>query len=102
MTKFSTRLSSKQDELPELTGGAYNFIRKFAGITWLQLAAIEGLRSRAICNRKNLSRVKPTQVFYLYRGIFTKFGNSVFFWRGLDEHNKAILKARPDYLQNNY
>jgi hypothetical protein len=98
MSKFKIQYPEKSDILPELSGQCYNFIRKFAGITWIQLASIENLKSRGINNRKNKPRVKPTEVFYLYKGIFAKFGDATFFWRGIEEYNRIYYRS----LQQNH
>lgn len=91
MKKFNTKMTPKSEDLPELSGEAYAYIRGFADITWLQLAAIENLRSDNIRARKYLDVVKPVKVIYLFEAICHKLGDGRMFWKGLDEFRKSLV-----------
>ena len=88
MDRKTTKFVPDSTNLPDLTGNAYNFIRKYADITWKKLAEYEGHTSTSINQRQHLQIVKVPHVIYLYNTIVSKFGHDNLFWRGLDEFNK--------------
>ena len=90
MIKKSAKNIKPKVDLHELTGKAYNYLRKFAGLKWRDLSNIEHLQPDHVGRRKNLARVKPHHVVFLYNAITIKYQTDQLFWRGLTEYNKYL------------
>lgn len=93
MIKKTTKSVPDSRDLPDLSGEEYNFIRKFADITWRELASVENHSSTSINQRQHLDIVRPPHVIYLYHSIVAKFRHDSLFWRALAEFKKENPKG---------